>query len=178
MPKRIHVEPHLTEGELIQLWRSTKEPVKKQHLQVVLLALRGRFSTEIRAETGYDRTWVFEIMRRYNGEGPDGLGDRRGNNGGHGRILDDEQLAELAATIGQPHPDGGPWTSTKVAAWMTERSGRSVDIKLAWSYLQRLGWTVKTPRPRHVDTDVEAQEAFKKGGSEIESWICTGVTPV
>lgn len=178
MPKRIHVEPHLTERELIQLWRETKEPVKKQHIQVVLLALRGRFSTQIREETGYDRSWVFEIMRRYNREGPDGLGDRRANNGGHGRVLDDDGLAELAAAVDQPHPDGGPWTSAKVAAWMTERSGRKVDIKLAWSYLQRLGWTLKTPRPRHADADQEAQEAFKKGGSDDECWICTGVTRV
>ena len=48
---------------------------------------------------------------------------------------------------------------------MTEASGRPVDQKLAWVYLKRLGFSLQRPLRRHAKADMEAQEAFKKGGS-------------
>jgi hypothetical protein len=43
--------------------------------------------------TGYGRRWIAEIVRRYNAEGPAGLGDRRNRNTGAKSLLNEEDKA-------------------------------------------------------------------------------------
>lgn len=164
MARHIHVEPHLTVEELFARFRSARDGTATRRFQVVWLAASGKLSREITEATGYGRDWVFRIIKRYNEEGPGSLEDARSNNGGHGRVLTDEDIEALRERLETPPPDGGLWTSPKVAAWMTKRVGRPVDFKLAWDYLKRMGYTLQQPRPSHTKADPEAQDAFKKGG--------------
>ncbi len=66
--------------------------------------------------------------------------------------------------IGTPPPDGGVWTTTKIAAWMTQELGLvSVYPQRAWDALQAMGWSIQAPRPRNpAAASPEAQDAFKK----------------
>ena len=173
MARRIHIEPHATVDELKELYRKSKDPVLMRRLQVIWLAAEGKSSKEVSEVTDYGRDWVFKIVKRFNDGGVDGLVDGRHSNGGHGRVLNDEQLEALRLLLESPPPDGGLWTSPKVAVWMSEQVGRPVDFKLAWDYLKRLNFTLQRPRPSHVQADKEAQEAFKGGGSDVvfeSSW--------
>jgi hypothetical protein len=72
------------------------------------------------------------------------------------------ELAELAATVRGPAPEGDEWLGRTVAAWMSAKLGRLVSVYLGWAYLVRLDGHRRTPRPRHVQADLAAQEAFKK----------------
>ncbi len=165
MARRIHIAPHHTLEELQLLYKKERDAARARHLQVVLLALKGHNSPRICEVVGMRRDWVFVLIKRYNEKGLGGLGDGRRSNGGHGRVLTQEQEDQLMDLVAAgPHPDGGPWTSRKVAVWMTEASGRPVDQKLAWVYLRRLGFSLQRPLRRHAKADMEAQEAFKKGG--------------
>jgi transposase len=59
--------------------------------------------------------------------------------------------------------DGGLWTAPKVAAWIAERTGMTVDASTAWRAMRRLGFTLQVPRPRHRGAaTAEEQAAFKK----------------
>jgi transposase len=165
--RAITVKPHLTVDELQERHRKDRDPVAVRQFQVVWLAAKGLPSKAIVEATGYRRDWVFQIIKRYNEGGPDALGDKRQNNGGNGRILDDAMVAKLAARLEHPPPDGGLWTSPKVAAWVNETFDLDIDFKLAWDYLQRMGFVLKRPRPSHALADKKAQEAFKKGGSNV-----------
>lgn len=102
------------------------------------------------------------MARRYNTDGAAGIGDGRHGNPGGLRILSEEQQAELDRALEGAAPDGGKWTAAKVAAWITERSGRRVGVQTGWRYLRRLGWGRYRPRPQHVKADPEAQAAFKQ----------------
>jgi transposase len=169
----ITVQPHLTVEQLFERHRKERDPVAVRQFQVVWLAATGKPSKQIVEATGYRRDWVFQIIKRYNEGGPEALGDKRRYNGGHGRIINDEQLEVLAARLDHPPPDGGLWTSPKVAAWANEEFGLDIDFKLAWDYLKRMGFTLRRPRPTHVRADKKAQRAFKKGGSNVvfeSSW--------
>ena len=166
MPRQITIKPHATVDELFARYRGATDPVAIRQLHVVWLAASGKSSAQICEVTGFSRDWVFKIIARYNEGEPDAMRDGRANNGGHGRILSDEQMEMLRTRLESPPPDGGLWTSPKIAAWLTEVVERDIHFKLAWDYMKRLGYSLKRPRPAHEKSDPEAREAFKRGASK------------
>jgi transposase len=136
---------HLSTAELGQRYRAARDRVARSHLQIVWLFSQGR---DVAAVTGYSGRWLAEIVRRYNEEGPDGLGDRRARNAGAKPLLDEEGEAALKAALAEPPHDGGLWTGPKVAAWMGARLGRKVWPQRGWDYLKKLEHSLQVPRRR------------------------------
>lgn len=165
MPKRIGLEGHLSTEELGERYRESRDPVRRSHYQIVWLLSQGKSTREVMEATGYGRDWIQRLARRYNGGGPDGLGDRRRHNpGGGGRaLLDEEGKAQLRRALEGPAPDGGLWSGPKVAGWISERLGRAVGEQRGWEYLRRLGYAPKVPRPSHEGGDEAEKAAFPKG---------------
>jgi transposase len=155
---------HLSTAELGQRYRAARQPIERSHLQIVWLLSQGRSEREVAAVTGYGQRWITEIVRRYNAEGADGLGDQRAKNTGARPLLSQEDETALRDALAEPPTDGGLWTGPKVAAWMTRRLGRKVWPQRGWDYLRKLGYSSQVPRPRHVKAaSAEEQEAFKRG---------------
>src|SRR3954453_23218096 len=75
---------HLSPAELGQRYRAARSPVERSHLQIVWLLSRGRSEREVAQVTGYGRRWVGEVARRYDEDGPDGLGGRPAGGPGGG----------------------------------------------------------------------------------------------
>src|SRR3569623_2115225 len=78
---------HLSPAELGQRYRAARCPVERSHLQIVWLLSLGRSEREVAQVTGYGRRWVGEVARRYDEDGPGGLGDRRRGNAGAKPLL-------------------------------------------------------------------------------------------
>lgn len=167
MPKKIKLEPHLSAEELEDRYRGARDPVERSHYQIVWLIARGRATTEVMEATGYGRGWIQRLSRRYNEGGPEALGDRRHRNPGarDRALLDREQREELSEALKESPPDGGVWSSRKVAEWIEQRTGRrrgTVRAQRGWEYLKKLDLSLRVPRPRHRKADPREQEAFKK----------------
>jgi transposase len=162
MPRRTQVAEHLSLSELEQRYRQARDPVARSHFQIVWLLAQGKTRVEVAAVTGYGVRWIGEIIRRYNHDGPDALGDRRHANPGGQAILRPEQQARLLAALAGPAPDGGLWTGPKVAAWIEAETGHPAYPQLGWLYLVRLGARPKRPRPQHAKADPDAVAAFPK----------------
>jgi transposase len=162
MPKRLHLKEHLTLAELEQRYRQARDPVARAHYQIVWLVGQGRLTREVASVTGYSPNWIGQLVRRYNAGGPAALGDGRQHNPGAPPLLSPAQQTKLRATLAEPPPDGGLWTSAKVAAWIADEIGHPVHVVRGWEYLRRLGYTPQVPRPRHPKADPAAQAAFKK----------------
>jgi transposase len=162
MPKRIRLEPHLDTAALEQRYRHAPDPVGRTHFQILWLLAGGRTVEQAAGVTGYSRHWVRQLVARYNGGGPDALGDRRHGNPGGRWLLSPEQKAELEQALTEPPEDGGLWSGPKVAAWMGAKTGQAVHPQRGWDYLRLLGYSLQVPRPRHRKADPDAQEAFKK----------------
>jgi len=152
----------LSVDELERRYRQAQDPVARSQWQIVWLLARGRPSEQVGEATGYSRTWIYTVARRYNAQGAQGIGDGRHGNPGGRRRLSAEQQADLDQALEGAAPDGGQWTAAKVAAWIAERTGQPVGVQTGWRYLCRLGWGRYRPRPRHVKADPEAQAAFKQ----------------
>ncbi len=165
MSRQIKLTSHLSVAELEQRYRQSEASVTRSHFQMLWLLAQGKTAQEVAEVTGYSPYWIGQIARRYNADGPDALGDRRQHNSGGHWLLSAEQQADLEQALTKPPEDGGLWNSTKVAAWMTETTGRKVRPQRGWDYLRLLGYTPQIPRPRHYKADPDAQETFKKNTS-------------
>ena len=166
---------HLSPAELGQRYRAAGDAIERSHLQIVWHVSQGRSGREVAATTGYRRRWIAEIVRRYNEDGPEGLGDRRRANAGARPLLSAEDEAGLRAVLAAPPPDGGLWTGPKVAARMATRLGREVRPQRGWDYLRKLGHGPQVPRPRHAKAaSAGEQAAYKKSSPRRRTSIARG----
>jgi transposase len=163
MPRSIHLERHLTVDALERRYRGAQEPHERSWWQIVWLLARGQTATAIADSTGYSRYWIGQLARRYNEQGPEAMHNRRYTHSHRAApLLSAEQMAELAAAVRGPTPEGDEWTGRTVAEWMSRTLARPVSVQLGWAYLVRLDGKRRKPRPRHVLADPEQQAEFKK----------------
>jgi transposase len=147
----------LSAAELGRRYRAARDRVGRGHLQVVWLLAQGRSRGEVARIMGLSGLGVAEIVRRYDEQGPDGLGDRRRGNAGAKPLLGAEDEAARRAA------DGGLWTGPAVATWMSARLGRKVWPQRGWDHLRKLGRGPQVPRPRHAEAaSPEEQAEYKK----------------
>lgn len=154
---------HLSLPEVEAQVKQTKEVVENTHWQIIRLMLKGKRAGEVAETLNLTVGWVREIVRRYNKDGPSGLKNKRAQNGGNRSVLNESQRQELAYVLEhQKPPDNGLWTSKKVCVWIKEKTGKDITEVAAWKYFKRLGFSVRTLRPRHIKVDPLKQEEFKK----------------
>jgi len=152
----------LTLEGLEERYKDCKHPIEKGRWHIVWLLAKGRNSKEVAEIVGVGPDWVRTLVKRYNKYGPDGLRDRRQNNGGHGLLLNSEQQESLRQALNGPAPDGGLWSGPKVAVWISQLLGRQVHPQRGWDYLKRLGFSQRRPRRRHTQADEQEQESFQE----------------
>src|SRR3954466_10574941 len=160
------VADHLSVEDLEARLRSAQDPTATRHFQVIWLLARGHTIADVAAVTSFGRRWIEQLLARYNAAGPEALGDLRRRNGGVPSVLRPALLERLRARLTQPPPDGGLWSSRKVAAWMAGELGLAAVLpQRGWEALKAIGWSVQKPRPRHpASATPEEREAFKKNG--------------
>src|SRR4051795_1287727 len=163
------VADHLSVEDPEAEFRSARDPTATRHFQVIWLLARGHTIADVAAVTSFVPRWIEQLLARYNAEGPEALGDLRRPNGGVPSVLHPALLERLRARLEAPPPDGGLWSSRKVAAWMAGELGlAAVFPQRGWEALKAIGWSVQKPRPRHpASSTPEERAAFKKSWSRL-----------
>lgn len=150
-------------GELARRYRAAKEPHERSWWPILWLLSTGQTVAEVAVNTDYSRYWIGQLVRRYNTEGPEAMRNCQYTHSHRAQpLLSPEQFAELAAAVRGPAPEGDYWIGRTVAAWISAKLDRPVSVYLGWAYLVRLDGKRRKPRPRHVQADPAAQDAFKK----------------
>lgn len=162
MPKRITIAEHLNISELEQLYRQAKNGVESRQYQIIWLLAQGKKTEEVEEITGYSRTWMYALVKRYNEKSLEGLGDRRSQNQGASSLVDDIQQAQLWLVLQEKAPDGGLWNGRKVADWLSEVTGTTISRQRGWEILRQMTFRLRVPRPSHMESDPFEQEAWKK----------------
>ena len=121
---------HLSVEELEERFVGCEDASASRHFQVIWLLARGHTISLVSGTTAYGERWIEQLLARYNAEGPEALGDLRRRNGAPATILKPDLLAKLRLRLDDPPPDGGLWSSRKVArGWLANstspRSPRS-----------------------------------------------------
>src|SRR3954471_12447577 len=173
-----HVADHLSVSALEQQYRSCTDVTAARHRQTIWLLAKGHEMAEVAATVSDAQRWVERLLARYNAQGPQALGDLRRRNGTSPSVLRPDLLEKLKARLREPPPDGGLWTSPKVAAWMAGELGLAAVLpQRGWGALKGVGWVGgegrkaaggcgQNPPPRHpASATPEEREAFKKSSS-------------
>ena len=163
MPRSLSLTPHLADAELERRYRACRDPVERTHWHIVWLVSQGYTCPTVARLVGYSETWVRTLIHRYNDDGASALADRRHANPGQPPLVPPAVREALRVVLADPPPDGGLWTSPKVATWLADRLDRAISPQRAWETLQWLGYSLHQPRPRATTADPAAQVAFKKG---------------
>lgn len=162
MPKRIAVAEHSSIAQLEQLYKQATGGVESRQYQIIWLLAQGKKSEEVEETTGYSRTWIYALVKRYNERGIEGLGDFRHQNKGASPLIDDVQQAQLWQVLQGKAPDGGLWNGRKVADWLTSLTGRRISRQRGWEILRQMTFRLRVPRPSHTQSDETEQIAWKK----------------
>ena len=159
-----HVADHLSVSALEQHYRSCTDVTAARHFQTIWLLAKGHQINEVAVTVSFAPRWVERLLARYNAQGPQALGDLRRRNGSSPSVLKPDLLGKLKDRLLAPPPDGGLWTSPKVAAWMAAELGLArLAPQRGWDALKALGWSVQRPRPRHPQAaTAEDRAAFEK----------------
>jgi transposase len=159
-----HVADHLSIGELEDRYRSCADACSARHYQTIWLLAQGHTIAAVSETTSFVPRWIEELLARYNALGPKALGDLRRHNGAQPSVLKPDLLAKLKRRLREPPPDGGVWTSGKVASWMAQQLGlATLAPQRGWEALQAIGWSIQSPRPKNPKSATPEQEAaFKK----------------
>src|SRR3954471_14499729 len=190
------VVTHLSVAELEARFRAASDARSTRHLQAIWLLAKGHRTAEVAATTAFGVRWVEKLRARYDAEGPEALGDLRRHNGRGRKVLTPALLDGLRLRLAEPPPDGGLWTSRKVAAWMAGgelglasgaaprgwggvRGGASVAAQRGWEALRAVGPGAAAGTPGPGDAGgaggvqkklaaVAAEEAAKHPGKAVE----------
>jgi transposase len=158
------VVEHLSVADLEAGYEACEDVTSSRHFQTIFLLAKGHSTKEVAAITSFGQRWVEQLLERYNAFGPSTLGDLRRENGSDATVLKPELLMRLRVRLEEPPPDGGRWTSGKVARWMALDLGlEKLAPQRGWEALKAIGWSIQKPRPRNPKAATQTeQEAFKK----------------
>ena len=162
------VAEHLSIAELEERFRTAKDPILARHVQVIWLLAQGHTSAEVSTVTSFVPRWIEPLRARYKAEGFAALGDLRRHNGRAPSLLKPDLLERLRVRLADPPPDGGLWTSGKVAGWMAGELGlAAVCVQRGWEALRAIEWSIQKPRPRHPKAATPEEEStFKKNSTK------------
>ena len=169
-----HIVEHLSLRRLEARYRAARDATEARHLQAIWLPAQGRTVLEAAEVPAFVPRRVERLAARCNASGPEALGGQRRRNGRPAGLLTPELLAALARRLKKPPDDGGVWSGPKAAAWMARRLGRAaVHPQRGWDALRRLGWSLRSPRPRHPRAAAPEERAALKKRS-ARRWLGPG----
>ena len=158
------VADHLSVADLEHRFRSCPDPVEARHVQVIWLLAQGHTVGATSKVTAFGTRWIEQLLERYNASGPDSLADGHRRNGPKPRLLTPEVLEVVRLRLAEPPPDGGVWSSRKVADVIAAHLGlERVLPQRGWEALKALGWSLQRPRPKNPKSaTAEEAQAFQK----------------
>lgn len=164
----LRISPHLSFATLTQQYKAAPDNRSQRYWQLIRLMAnptKPMLMTEAASAVGFSPRWARQLVHRYNHQGPAGYFDQRANNPGNKPLLSGQQKAALRGAIMQGHTaNGSLWTNVTVRDWIEEHTGhRPTSQQTGINYLQALGFTIQSPRPRHIKAaSVHEVAAFKK----------------
>jgi len=178
MPTALKAKFQHEAAELWEGYQASTCAVERRRFQVLALLAEGRTRADVLAITRYSVPSYVDLVHRYNDHGLEGLQDRRHRNSGAPTLLSDAEVLLLAQTLRADYAQGIVWNGAQVQAWIKTTLGKDLYLSRAYEFLDAIGFSQQTARPRHVEADDTAQEDFKKTRSPRFSAQLKRIMPV
>src|SRR5262245_14721971 len=101
---RLPLVRHLTERQILRKYRACRHPIEKTRWHAVWLLARTdepRTPARVADLVGLSAVTVRDVLHRWNDRGPDGLTDRRKDNGADPKLSDRQREALFTALSGR-----------------------------------------------------------------------------
>ncbi len=153
---------HLLVKEVKDKMLNDSRPLYRQPWLIIYNALVDpRPAEKIAIHCGVSRFTVQKLISRYNRFGVSAV-EIKGKGGRKREYLTLEQERQFLKPFFQQAQAGEIATVAEIHQAFEERIKHSVDDSTIYRLLQRHGWRIVVPRPRHPQAQDETQEAFKK----------------
>lgn len=149
---------------LRRLAKASKDAKQTRRLLSLALIYDGGRRSEAAELGGVTQQIVRDWVLRFNGEGPEGLIDRKAP-GGKRKLNDDQRraLGEIVESGPIPAIHGVVrWRLKDLVRWIYEEFGIQLKRDTVSRELKAMGFRKITARPRHYAQNELAMEAFKK----------------
>jgi transposase len=154
----------LTSKDLRAAAAKSQDANAARRILAIALVLEGADRKSAAETCGMDRQTLRDWVHRYNGDGLEGLVNRRAK--GRAPLLSAAHKAELATLVREgPDPEKHGvvrWRRRDLQREIKDRFGVVMHERTVGKQLAALGCRRLSVRPRHPKSDPEAQEAFKK----------------
>ena len=159
----MHVESHVSLEELKRLERAERDARLARRLRIVILAIEGWTAPAVAMSVGLSRRVCQRWLQRYNGQGLDGLDDRRGRlPGGPLTPVQQRQMRQRLDAGPQPEDLVCTLRGRDVQRILAAEFGVLRSLAAVYALLHRLGYSCLRPRPRHRKADPQLQDAFRR----------------
>jgi len=164
MPASVSLRSDFDAHQLRGLARFCKDARQSRRLLSLAAVYDGMSRWEAARIGGMDRQTLRDWVHRFNGEGPEGLTNRKG--AGRRRYLSAGQMKELGGIV-ETGPDLAVdgvvrWRRIDLKRVIEERFGVVYCERTISSLLADLGFAHISARPLHPKQDEHIIEAFKK----------------
>lgn len=169
MPRKAHLEPHLSSDELKNCYHHCRDPVESRRFHLLWLVSSGWQIKKAAVAIGLSYDYACEIVKTYNQQGSASLSNRRKQQRRPGRkpLLTPEQMQQLQQALRQPPEDGGLWSGPKVAQWIAKQTGlANVRPQRGWDYLKRCRFSPSASSTKSCSSECA-------GAGELQSQLAT-----
>jgi transposase len=164
MSAAIALREDFSAEDLRALARQSRDTRQCRRLLALAAVAEGSSRAEAAEIGGMDRQTLRDWVHRFNGEGPEGLLDRKTD--GPRPKLTSEQRAELAMIVeaGPDRQETGlvRWRRVDLKTVIEDRFGVVYHERSVSRLLHELGFSHLSARPRHPAQKAEVLEDFKK----------------
>jgi transposase len=154
----------LTPAELRAAATQAKDVSAARRMLCLAMVLEGTDRTTAAESCGMDRQTLRDWVHRYNAEGLPGLYDRKPP-GARPKLTAEQRMAlsEMVEAGPDPAVHGVVrWRRVDLRDELRRKFGVMLHERSVGKVLQRLGYRRISVRPRHPESDEQAQQAFKK----------------
>ena len=164
MGVRLEVGGDLSASDLRLLSRKESDGKVVARLLAIASALDGQTRKQAANQAGMDRQILADWVHRYNQGGVEGLRDKR--KGHPKRLLTPDQEEDIKAHVlagPDPETDGlVRWRCVDIQTFIADTYKIELHKRTVAKLLTRMGLSHISVRPKHLKSDSEAQETFKK----------------
>jgi transposase len=165
MPKRL-VIVDWNEGQLEALGEWRKDARVERRIIALRMIHDARTALDAAKIVGVSDRTVREWVKAFNAEGCSSL--RYDRHKGAESMLTPLQEEAVKKAVADGPPKDSPfsvWRGRTLQDWIKDRFGADYSLSGIYFLLHRLGFSSLVPRPRHPESDEQAQEEFKKNAS-------------
>lgn len=134
----------------------------KRLLCILFIQRDGLSGYEISRKLNVSHTSVSNWVKSYNKSGIDGLRDKRIHNKRGDTFKNPAFFKELENILYDDCPYGGVWTGKKILKWIKKKYNRDFVVSTVYFWLDEIGFSWQSVRPKHKNSNKLEQEKFKK----------------